>query len=259
MEWVMLEAILAAAAAVGVVLVAAALFRRFGRGSDDRDPGGATVGHAGAMLSALFLLAFAIAIVVPWTNADSARENTFAESQAIVEAYWAASALPAPAGSEVQAELRAYVQLLVGREWQLMAKGRLSDEGSSRLGALRTSLMNMRVNNDDEKDARDAVLERVEAMSAARGQRALDAKKSLPAGLLYMTVFTGLVVGLLPLLAGARPRGTAIVPLGVMAALLGVGIYLAFDISHVYSGALRVGPDAYRAVQQAFPQIPASR
>lgn len=255
----MLEAILAVIAAVGAVLIAAMLFRRFGRGSDDRDPGGATVGHAGAMLSALFLLVFAIAIVVPWTNADSARENTLTESQAIAEAYWAASALPPPAGREVQADLRDYTRVLVGREWRLMAKGRLDAEGAARLGALRTRLMDMRVTDDDEKDARDAVLGHVQAISAARGQRAMDAKARPPMGLLYMTIFTGVLVGLLPLLAGARPRGMTLVPLGLMAALIGVGIYLAFDISHVYAGALRVGPDAYQAVQQTFPQIPESR
>jgi hypothetical protein len=44
-----------------------------------------------------------------------------------------------------------------------------------------------------------------------------------------------------------------------MAALLGVGIFLAFDISHVFTGALRVKPDAYTAAQQQFQQIPESR
>ena len=66
------------------------------KGSDDRDPGGPSGGHAGAMLSALFLLVFAIAIIVPWTTADTARQNTYAESQAAVETYWAAAGLPRP-------------------------------------------------------------------------------------------------------------------------------------------------------------------
>jgi hypothetical protein len=259
MEPVMFVCVLAVIAAVGVVTTAALLFRKFGRGSEDRDPAGATATHAGAMLSALFLLAFAIAIVVPWTTADSARQNTYAESQAIVDAYWAASALPPPAGRQVQADLRDYVQLLVGREWRLMRKGRLSQEGWERLDALRAEVMYLRADNDDQKDARTTLLEHVQAMSAARGQRAMDAKARPPAGLLYMTVLTGLVVGLFPFLAGARPRGMAIVPLGVMAAMLGVGIYLTFDVSHVFTGALRVKPDAFTIAQQTFPQIPESR
>ncbi|MFD2352725.1 hypothetical protein ACFSTC_30725 [Nonomuraea ferruginea] len=40
------------------------------------------------MLSALFLLVFAIAVIVPWTTADAARQNTQVESRAVADAYW---------------------------------------------------------------------------------------------------------------------------------------------------------------------------
>jgi hypothetical protein len=259
MESIMLVCILAVIAAVGVVVTAAALFRKFGRGADDGDPGGATASHAGSMLSALFLLVFAIAIVVPWTTADSARENSYAESRALVEAYWAASALPAPEGREVQADLRGYTDLVVGSEWRLMKNGHLSAEGWDRLNALRNRVLNLSAAGDDQKDDRTAVLEQIQALSAARGQRAMDAKARPPIGLLWMSVVTGLVVLVFPFLAGARPRGMSIVPLAVTAALLGVGIFLAFDISHTFTGSLRVKPDAYQAAQQQFQQIPESR
>lgn len=255
----MLVCILAVVAAVGVVVLAATLFRKFGRGADDGDPGGATAGHAGSMLSALFLLIFAIAIVVPWTTADSARENAYTESRALVEAYWAASALPAPEGREVQADLRGYTDLITGSEWRLMKKGRLSAEGTERLNALRNRVLGLPVADDDQKDDRTAVLEQIQALDAARGQRAQDAKARPPMGLLWMSVVTGFVVMIFPFLAGARPRGMTVVPLAVMAGMLGVGLFLAFDISHTFTGALKVKPDAYQAAQQQFQQIPESR
>jgi hypothetical protein len=259
MESVMLVCTLAVVAAVGVVIAAALLFRKSARGTDDGDPGGATAGHAGSMLSALFLLVFAIAIVVPWTTADSARENAYTESRALVEAYWAASALPAPEGRDVQAQLRGYTDMLVGSEWRLMKKGHLSAEGDTRLNALRTKVLGLPTADDDQKDDRTAVLEQIQALSTARGQRGMDAKATPPVGLLYMAVLTGIVVMIFPFLAGARPRGMTIVPMCVMAAMLGAGIFLAFDISHVFSGALRVKPDAYAAAQHQFQQIPESR
>ncbi len=255
----MLVCILAVVAAVGVVVIAAALFRKFGHGQDDGEPDGTTAGHAGSMLSALFLLVFAIAIVVPWTTTDSARQNAYGESRALVEAYWAASALPAPEGRDVQTDLRAYTNLVVGREWRQMKKGRLTAEGEARLSALRRKVSGLPAANDDQKANRAAVLEQLQALSAARGQRAMDADAKSPVGLLYMTVVTGLVVMIFPFLAGARPRRRTMVPMCVMAALLGVGIFLAFDISHVFNGALRVKPDAYTAAQQEFQQIPESR
>ncbi|GAA4093125.1 MULTISPECIES: hypothetical protein [Actinomadura] len=252
----MLFYVAAAICAIGVVMIAALLFRRLDRVTDDAQPDGPTGGHAGAMLSALFLLAFAIAIVVPWTTSDSARANTYVESQAVAEAYWAASQLPAPAAARVQAGLREYVDLVRGREWRMMADGRLSPEGWRRLEALRRDVMALSAADDQARDDRDAVTDRIEEITAARRQRAMDAKAAPPPGLLATTVGTGIAVVLFPFLAGARPRGMTIVPLALMAAMLGLGVYLTFDIQHAFTGGLAVGPDAFTELLPELDRIP---
>lgn len=254
----MVVLILAVVAAVSAVIAAAFLFRRSRHGVDDHEPHGATAGHAGSMLSALFLLAFAIVIVVPWTSADAARQNTQTESQSIVDAYWAAAELPAPYGAQVQASLRDYVHFIVADEWPLMKKGRLGSDGWARLDALRAQVTSLNVTGAAQ-DARATLLDRIRDMSAARGERSVDARSAPPAGLLLLTVLAAVLVAGFPFLAGARPRGTALVPLAAMVAMLAVGLYLVFDIEHVFTGALRVKPDAYVWAQQEFPHIPESR
>ncbi|MFC4907519.1 hypothetical protein [Actinomadura gamaensis] len=249
--------LLAAACAVAVVVIASRLLRRLGRGSDDDSPDGPTTNHAGAMLSALFLLAFAIAIVVPWTNADSARSNTSTEAQALVETYWSAGRLDPADAARTRAELADYATFVHRTEWPLMRDhGRLSPDGWARLDRLRRETIAVPFKDgDDSQDARTAVLDHLSEISAARHQRAMDARAHPPAGLLAITLLTGLLVIVLPLLGGARPRGAALVPLGLMGALLAVGIYLALDISHVFSGALAVHPDAFTAVSGEFGRI----
>jgi Protein of unknown function (DUF4239) len=255
----MLVSFLAVVAAVGVVILAAWLFTKWGHGSDDREHDGTTSKHTGAMLSALFLMAFAIAIVVPWTTADAARQNTHAESQAVVGAYWSAAELPAPVGPRVQAGMRDYVQFVIGNEWSDMKRGRLDPAGWTRLDTLRTEVINLRVQGNQAEDARVAVLDEFQAISSARSQRALDAKTRPPSALLYLTALTGLMTVTFPFLVGARPRGMTMIPLGVMAALLGLAVYLSFDVSHVFSGGLRVKPDAFSSAQQEFQRIPVNR
>ncbi|MER7545617.1 hypothetical protein [Actinomadura sp.] len=244
----------AAACAIGVVLLASRLVRRW-RGVDDPDPDGPTTAHSGAMLSALFLLAFAIAIVVPWTTIDAARSNTYAESHAISEAYWAASRLPPPDARHVQAGLTRYVALVRGPEWRLMEHGRLSTRGRDELDGLRRDVIAVNAGTDELKDARTAVLDHLAEISAAREQRAMDARTTPPPGLLAVTVLTGLAVLLLPFTSGARPRGATLVPLSMMAALLAAGTYLTVDISHVFTGALAVRPDAYTSLQAQLQHI----
>ncbi|GAA3800249.1 hypothetical protein GCM10022226_19750 [Sphaerisporangium flaviroseum] len=252
----MLVCVLAVAAAVGVVASAAFIFRRLGSGTEDLAPNGPTAGHAGSMLSSLFLLVFAIAIVVPWTTADAARQNTYTESQAAVEAYWSAARLPAPAGAQVQQQVRDYVGFVLTKEWPLMASGQLSLEGATRLDSLRTQTAGLVVKGDEEKAAKSEVIEEVKALSAARRQRGADAQATPPAGVLPLTILTGLIVLLYPFLAGARPRGKTLVPLVVMSAMLGFGIFLTWQISHVFASGLSVEPDAFRAALTEFQRIP---
>jgi hypothetical protein len=254
-EIVMLVCVVAVAAAMGVVGVAALLFRKLDTGTDDRDPGGPSISHAGAMLSALFLLVFAIAIIVPWTTADAARQNTYAESQAAVETYWAAAGLSAPVEAQVRSGLRSYIGFIVDNEWQQMAQGQLGSDGAARLDTLRNQVSALSVISDDDQEAKSSVLDHIRDMSAARSQRAADAHATPPAGLLTLTILTGLVIILFPFLAGARPRGMTLVPLTLMAGMLGFGVYMTYDISHVFAGALAVGPDAFLAALQEFQRI----
>ncbi|WP_018656389.1 DUF4239 domain-containing protein [Actinomadura flavalba] len=249
--------LLASACAVAVVFIASRVARRFRLGSEDAETDGPTNSHTGAMLSALFLVAFAIAIVVPWTSADAARLNTHTEGQAVVEAAWAAARLPAPDGARVQNELTGYARLVRDREWPRMREGRMDPAAASALDAIRRGVIAVRAEEDEEKDARNAVLDQLSAISSARQQRSMDAAISPPAGLLFITVVTGLVVLFLPFLSGARPQRWTLVPLGIMAAMLGVGIWLAVDISHVFDGALAVPPDAFAAALTDLGRITA--
>lgn len=246
----MLVYVFAVIAAVSVVIVAAYLFRKLGRGIEDTDPNGATARHVGTMLSALFLLVFAIAIVVPWSTADSARQNTYAEGQAIADAYWSAAELPAPVNRQVQSELHDYTRFVRDKEWPLMANGKLSSDGWRRLDTMRAQVTGLKATEDKMREARSAMLGKLGDLSAARRQRAADAQRSLPSGVLALTVLSGIAVSLFPLLAGARPRGMAIVAWLVMAGLVGLGVDLAFAIAHVFNGPLAVHPEAFTAVLQ---------
>ncbi|WP_043620291.1 DUF4239 domain-containing protein [Nonomuraea candida] len=242
-------------AAVGAVGLTALVFRRVKRAGEDRDPNGPSAAHAGAMLSAMFLLVFAIAIIVPWTTADAARLNTHAESQAAVDAYWAASGLPGSAPEEVRRSLRDYVSFVVKEEWPLMAEGKMHPVGAERMDDLRSRVNALQPRGDEEEDAKASVLEQMSAISTARAQRTADAAAAPPAGLLHLTILTGALVIVFPFLAGARPRGLAMLPLVATAGLLGFGIYLSWDISRAFAGPLAVGPDAFRGALDEFARI----
>src|ERR671915_2493322 len=99
----------------------------------DAAPDGPIASHAGAMISALFLLIFAIAVIVPWTVADSARQNTYAEANALVEAGWLAGGLPAADAAATRAALRGYAQFVATDEWRTPRRGERDPRGWRRV------------------------------------------------------------------------------------------------------------------------------
>jgi hypothetical protein len=222
----------------------------------DEKPDGPTAGHAGGMLSALFLLIFAIAIIIPWTVADSARQNTQVESQALVEAYWAAGDLPTADAGTVRAGLRDYAGFVADTEWTSLARGHLDLTGWAKLDGLRAGIDGFAYTDKDQKAAQDRVDTQLQAVYEARRQRAVDSQAGLPVGVLWLTVVTGIIIAVFPFLAGARPRGIVWLPWVVMVGCLMIGVFLVFAIDQAFTGPLGVGPDAYRTAPQEFTRIP---
>jgi hypothetical protein len=113
-------------------------------------------------------MVFAIGLIVPWTANDSARQNTYAEAQAIVEAFWQADRLPAPEAATVHNDLLNYTKFVINDEWPVMAKGELSQQGWTMLDRMRGSLMSLDYASTFSADADTAVLNQVSDIYAAR-------------------------------------------------------------------------------------------
>jgi hypothetical protein len=228
---VVLGCILAALAAIALVGAGDVVATKLGHGKVDDKPDGVSGTHGGAMIKSLFLMAFAIGLIVPWTTNDTARQNTYAEAQAMVEAYWNANRLPAAAAVTVHDGLRNYTNFVIHDEWPVMASGELSQQGWTMLDNVRGNLMSL---NYAEKRYTDA---------------------TLPQAVIIFAVITGLLVILYPFLAGVRPRGKALIPIVLTAALIGAGLFLVIDNNHTFSGGIEVQPEAYQSALTEMQRI----
>ena len=222
----------------------------------DNAADGPIASHAGSMVSALFLLIFAIAVIVPWTVADSARQNTYTEAGALEEAAWAARGLPPADAGTTRAALRDYAQFVVATEWPAMKHRQLDPRGWQRLDELRSRLIQLDLKDQDQQTARDAVVSQLQTVYTARRQRGVDAQAGLPWGVLALTVVTAAFVVLFPLLAGARPRGWVWAVYALLAVSIAVGVYLVFAIDHTFSGPLAVGPKAFSTAWADLGRVP---
>ena len=212
------------------------------------------------MIRSLFLIAFTIGLLVPWTTNDTARQNTYAEAQAVVEAYWQANRLPSAEATTVHAALRNYTTSVIHDEWPTLATGHLSQHTWTLLDDLRGNLISLDYSLDYSdkpyEDADSAVLSQISNVYAARRQRAVDAAATLPEAVMVFAVITGLLVILYPFLSGVRPHGNGLIPLVLTAALIGAGTYLIFDNNHTFSGGIAVHPEAFQSALTQMQRIP---
>lgn len=250
-----LGCILAALAAIALVVIVDVIAAKAGRGKLDTAPDGVSGSHGGAMIKSLFLMAFAIGLIVPWTTNDTARQNTYAEAQAVVEAYWQANRLPGAEAATVHRNLANYTSFVIHDEWPVMASGQLSQQGWTMLDSLRGNLMSVDYTNKPADDADSAVLSQISDVYAARRQRAVDAAASLPEAVIVFSVITGLLVILYPFLAGVRPHGKALIPIVLTSALIGAGLYLVIDNNHTFSGGIAVQPEAFQSALAEMQRI----
>lgn len=250
-----LGCVLAALSAIALVVMIDVVAARFNRGKVDTAPDGVSGSHGGAMIKSLFLMAFAIGLIVPWTTNDTARQNTYAEAQATVEAYWQASRLPAAEAAIVHNDLTNYTRFVINGEWPVMAGGQLSQQGWTMLDNVRGNLMSQDYSEKYYSDADNAVLSQISNVYAARRQRAVDAAATLPEAVIVFAVITGLLVILYPFLAGVRPHGKALVPIVLTSALIGAGLYLVVDNNHTFSGGIAVQPEAFQSALTEMQRI----
>ena len=222
----------------------------------DAAPDGPIASHAGAMISALFLLIFAIAVIVPWTVADSARQNTYAEANALVEASWLAGGLPAADAAATRAALRGYAQFVATDEWRTLRRGELDPRGWRRLDEMRAAVTRLEPREPAQQQARDDVASQLQTVYEARRQRAVDAAATLPQGMLVLTVLAALLVAIFPTMSGVKPRGWIWVPYALMVTVVGLGVYLVFAINHTFSGPLGVDPTAFTSALTELGRVP---
>jgi hypothetical protein len=247
--------VLGAVCGIALVGVASFLAARFGRHDEDRKPDGVSGGQAANMIRAFFLMAFAIGLILPFTRTDSARQNTYAEAQSLVEAYWNANRLPADQADLVHSGLRDYTTFVINQEWPVLAGGQLSQQGWTMLDDLRSHVMSLSYTQKPASDGLAAVLTNLSNVYAARRQRAVDAAASVPQALVAFAIATGFLVILFPFLAGVRPLGRAVLPLLITAGLVGAGMFLVVDDQHIFSGGIPVQPQAFRSALTEMQRI----
>ncbi|MET8648764.1 hypothetical protein [Nocardia aurea] len=245
-------AVLAAVVAMTVFVAGDRLRPRSWRRTDDEYAGTLVLD----LIKTFFTAVVAFVVVIGWQQYQNARAHTIAESQALVDAYWAANALPAPDGRRIQDGIRAYTEQVMNAEWAAMDReGSLSEAAQQTLDSLRTKVSAVSTADTVVADSRADAVDGLDRVAQARQDRAVDVREGLP-GFLYIALIFGTVMLLLsPALSGVGVTARSIVMIALLGVVVGSALLQIHNLDHPFSGGNLVSREAYELAVTRFQQI----
>jgi len=216
------------------------------------------VGNYLQTLGTIYAVLLAFVVFVVWSQFNDARNYVEREANELLDLFRTSRGLPAPNRSAIQHHVGQYVDAILQREWDAMAKNDDSHafgEGGALLDQLWDVVHDFEPNTACHTALHAEILSRFNDLSDARTNRLTSAQLRIPLALKIL-IYTGavLTVGSMYLFSIQSWVVHALMT-GAMAGALSHILYLIHDLDSCFDGDWQVPRTAFQRVQQ-FIQNP---
>ena len=201
-----------------------------------------------AVIGTTYAVLLAFIATAAWEQYSAAEALARHEADLIGNIYRVSHGLPEPAGTQMRAELTAYLTHIIDVEWPAQIAGEAIPPSEPLLTRLDQALLRTKPSDSGQANAQSFLITALSDVATVRRDRRLATHGTIP-GLVWVVLVSGgaLMVGFSFVLGGPAPAlhllMTAIlVASGVLVLLLIVGL------SSPFHGALTIPPDAYTGV-----------
>lgn len=214
---------------------------------------------AGFLFSAvgvLYAVVLGFVVVVVWQKYDGAVANVENEIDAVGNLYHVIDAYPEPTRSQIRAELREYVAIVVNVEWPALERDRaVPTLGSQKIDDISYAIDTFSPINYRELAAQQAAIASEQRVLDARRSRLVASVPAVPSILWF-----ALVVGALAMIAfcfifGVENRPAQLAMTAILVGLIGILFVVISEFSTPFSGSVRISDDAWVYLQQRLPAI----
>ena len=213
-----------------------------------------------AVLGVIYAVLLALVVIATWEEFGRARITVEAEANALAEIFWLAHQLPQPEGRELQELCRSYAEEVVNVGWPLMEQGRTPSlersQETSRAWVLiddiRATIQGYEPRTAAGEQLYGEGLDQVQRLADARRTRLVVAEEGLPTVLWVVLIAAGIVVVGFAYLFGMEHTGAHTLMVVALAGVIALVLYTIAAMDHPFSGAARVGPEAFELVLHRF-------
>ena len=242
------------AAVLGLVLVQRLVPTAIRKENND------VAGFIYAVVGVIYAVLLALVVIATWEEFGRARVMAETEANALAEIFWLAHRLPEPEGRELQELCRSYAEEVVNVGWPHMEQGLTPSmersEESSRtwvlLDDIRASLQEGEPRTVAGQELYAEGLDQVQRLADARRIRLVAAEESLPTVLWVVLIVGGIVVVGFAYLFGMDNTWAHALMVAALAGVIALVLFTIAAMDHPFSGAARVGPEAFELVLNRF-------
>jgi protein-S-isoprenylcysteine O-methyltransferase Ste14 len=206
-----------------------------------------------AVVGVIYAVLLALMVIAVWEEHEAAKATVREEANELADVFWLAHRLPEPEGPRLQGLALSYARVVVEEEWPLMARGgNSSPEAWALVDEMRLGMQNVEVDTRSEQVLFERGLEHVDAVADARRERMVEAEEGIPAVLWAVLVFGGAITVGFTYLFGLENTWSHRLMVAAVAGLIALVLFTVGALEYPFSGATRVGPEAFELVLERF-------
>jgi multisubunit Na+/H+ antiporter MnhB subunit len=237
----------AIAAAAVVLLIILTKFMPSAR----REPHNDVVGFVYAVIGVIYAVVLAMVVIGTWETLDTARANTYTESNALIDVYWYGKSLDTPAGTQIDRLAQQYTDTVINQEWPLLAGQGSSGQAWNEANALRAAVTAQAPATPAQQARYEQALTATATLSDARRERINEAGDGIPSPLWVTLILGGAVTVAFALGFGMKSLWAHAAVVFCATLVVASLLILINELNFPFSGAVRVEPDAFQlALQQ---------
>ena len=231
-------------ALVGLLLI----HRRLNAGTFATLIDNGTVGWFFSGVTVLYGLLLGLLTVATWTNYTQATGLVSQEAASLAVLYRDLAGYPLPQRSQLQTQLRTYTRFIIDQSWPLQRQGFIHDGESAELVRFQEPLMAFEPTTETGKIIHQESIRAFNSVVELRRLRAESISGSVPGVIWYVVLLGALLTLLFGYLFVVKAFWLHGVLVSLLAAVIGLLIFLIAALDHPYWGEVSVSPKAYELV-----------
>jgi hypothetical protein len=216
------------------------------------------LGFASSTAGVIYAVLLAFIASAVWMSYNQASTTVNQEAGLVSDLFRDASMLPTPASNRLAILLREYIQTVTQDEWPSMSLGvRSGDKGWRILDSVYFELIEFHPEGTDQSMVAGEMLKRISAIFDARRNRlALVTQGSLHPIVWSVVLLGGLIIIIFCWLFGFEKGGLHAASTTLVAACLGLVVFLIGSLNQPFCGASGISPTPFYNVLHFMEQSP---